>query len=97
VPARSIFVFCESSDATDYAARMFFDVGGIREDPATGSANSGFAIYLRDHCAKAPGQYMVAQGDYMQRPSRIYLDIGKDSYRVGGRVQAVANGTLITG
>jgi len=97
VPARSIFVFCESTDATDYAARMFFDASGIREDPATGSANSGFAIYLRDLCAKAPGRYVVAQGDYMQRPSRIYLDIGKDSYRVGGRVQAVAHGSLTTG
>ncbi len=97
VPARSVFAFCESTDSTDYAARMFFDAGGIREDPATGSANSAFAIYLRDHCGKAPGRYVVAQGDYMQRPSRIYLNIGKDAYQVGGRVQAVVRGTLATG
>ena len=97
VPARSVFAFCESTDSTDYAARMFFNAGGIREDPATGSANSAFAIYLRDHCGKAPGRYVVAQGDYMQRPSRIYLNIGKDAYQVGGRVQAVVRGTLATG
>jgi len=85
----SVFVFHEAEEA-DYAARMFFDAGGIREDPATGSANSAFAIYLRDHCGRAPGRYVVAQGDYISRPSRIYLDIAQDTYRVGGRVQPVA-------
>lgn len=94
VPARSIFAFCESTASIDYAARMFFDAGGIREDPATGSANSAFAIYLRDHCGKAPGRFVVAQGDYIQRPSRIYLDISAESYRVGGRVQAAVHGEL---
>lgn len=93
VPVSSVFAFCESQ-ATDYAARMFFDAGGLREDPATGSANSAFAIYLRDLCAKPVGSYVVAQGDYMLRPSRIYLDIGVDSYRVGGRVQSVVRGEL---
>lgn len=93
LPVSSVFAFCESQ-ATDYAGRMFFDAGGLREDPATGSANSAFAIYLRDQCAKPPGQYVVAQGDYMHRPSRIYLDIAADSYRVGGRVQAVVQGEL---
>lgn len=89
----SVFAFCESAH-TDYAGRMFFDAGGLREDPATGSANSAFAIYLRDLCGIPPGHYVVAQGDYIQRPSRIYLDIEKDSYRVGGKVQKVLTGEL---
>ena len=95
-PAKSIFVFCEAAaeQPFDFAARMYFDAGGIREDPATGSANSAFAVYLRDCCGKAPGQYVVAQGDYMLRPSRIYLDIAESSYRVGGRVQPVVEGEL---
>ena len=105
--ASSVFVFCPSDtkghaegdaegDTTDapidYAARMFFDAGGIREDPATGSANSAFAIYLRDLCGVAPGSYVVAQGDYIKRPSRIYLHLEADSYRVGGKVQSVVVG-----
>ena len=95
VPAKSVFVFCEADIAgLDFAARMFFDAGGMREDPATGSANSAFAIYLRDHCGAAPGRYVVAQGDYMLRPSRIYLDIKADSYQVGGRVVSVVRGEL---
>jgi len=89
----SIFIFCEAAD-TDYAARLFFDAGGIREDPATGSANSAFAVYLRDTCGETHSKLVVAQGDYIMRPSRIYLELGADSYRVGGRVQSVAVGEL---
>lgn len=91
--ARSAFVFCPGT-TTDYSARMFFNVNGVREDPATGSANSGFAVYLRDVCGRPPGRYVVAQGDQIGRPSRIYLELGAASYRVGGRVQAVATGEL---
>ncbi len=93
----SIFIFCSTSgsaSATDFAARLFFDAGGIREDPATGSANSAFAIYLRDLCGETRNNLVVAQGDYMHRPSRIYLELSADRYRVGGRVQSVASGTL---
>lgn len=90
----SVFVFCEGSH-TDYAARMFFGASGLREDSATGSANSAFAIYLRDLCGVAPKRLVVAQGDYMQRPSRIYLDTTQPDYRVGGRVQQVAVGELV--
>lgn len=93
VAISSVFVFCEGND-TDYAARMFFEASGLREDPATGSANSAFAIYLRDLCGGGPQQLVVAQGDYMHRPSRIYLDTTQPSYRVGGRVQRVAVGEL---
>ncbi len=104
VPVGSVFVFCESAGdeaSPDYVARMFFDAGGLREDPATGSANSAFAIYLRDHCgndrSRYLGRYVVAQGDYMHRPSRIYLDIRADSYHVGGRVVSVVRGELAAG
>ena len=96
ISANSLFIFCPGS-ATDYSARMLFDVNGLREDPATGSANSGFAVYLRDHCGVAPGRYLVAQGDQMGRPSRIYLDLKQDTYRVGGRVQGVVVGELDPG
>ncbi|MEM7216823.1 MAG: PhzF family phenazine biosynthesis protein [Pseudomonadota bacterium] len=97
VPAWSAFVFCAGATAgapagVDYAARMFFDAQGVREDPATGSANSAFAVYLRDLAGQSPGSYVVAQGDSMGRPSRIHLDIGDANYRVGGKVQDVARG-----
>ena len=93
----SVFIFCatpESRFATDFAARLFFDAGGMREDPATGSANSAFAVYLRDLCGEMRTNLVVAQGDYINRPSRIYLELSPDHYRVGGRVQSVAVGEL---
>lgn len=99
IPVSSVFVFCESGaeESPDFAARMFFDAGGLREDPATGSANSAFAIYLRDHCKKPLGSYVVAQGDYMLRPSRIYLNLMADGYEVGGRVTRIVRGELAVG
>ena len=77
---------------TDFASRMFFDAGGVREDPATGSANTAFAAYLRDMKAGS-GRLVVDQGVEMQRPSRLYLEIG-EIIRVGGRTRLVATGTF---
>jgi len=88
------FTFCRggySADA-DFAARMqFFDGTGVREDPATGSANAALATYLRRR--GITGARVVEQGFEIRRPSRIYLDIG-EILAVGGRVQPVAEGRL---
>ncbi|MEM8769175.1 MAG: PhzF family phenazine biosynthesis protein, partial [Pseudomonadota bacterium] len=89
-----VFVFTSEAygpDA-DYASRMFFDTGGIREDPATGSANTAFAAYLRE-LKGAPFKAVVDQGVEMQRPSRLYLDVD-GSLRVGGRTQLVSTGSF---
>jgi trans-2,3-dihydro-3-hydroxyanthranilate isomerase len=94
-PARGTFVFAPegySADA-DISARLFFDANGLREDPATGSANSALACYLRRFRA-TPFRAIVEQGFEIQRPSRLYLDVSSDAYRVGGRVRLVAEGTL---
>ena len=89
------FAFCAgsySSDA-DFAARMqFFDGQGIREDPATGSANAAFASYLRTRGFS--GAKIVEQGFEIQRPSRIYLDIG-ERVAVGGKVWPVVEGQML--
>ncbi|MEM9620043.1 MAG: PhzF family phenazine biosynthesis protein [Pseudomonadota bacterium] len=94
VPVDSIFLFTDEPYATeaDYAARMFFEASGIREDPATGSANTAFAAYLLRHHG-ALGEVIVDQGVEMQRPSRLYLRVGHP-LQVGGRVQPVITGSL---
>ncbi|MEQ8858070.1 MAG: PhzF family phenazine biosynthesis protein [Pseudomonadales bacterium] len=80
-----------SADA-DFAARMqFFDGTGMREDPATGSANAAFAAYLR--ARGVSGAKIVEQGFEIHRPSRIHLRIGT-KLAVGGKVQRVAVGEL---
>lgn len=89
------FAFCRggySADA-DFGARMqFFDGVGLREDPATGSANSAFAAYLRRR--GITGSFVVEQGFEIQRPSRLYLQVG-ETLAVGGRVQPVVEGRLL--
>ena len=87
------FVFAEQaySDDAQFAARMFFAAQGTREDPATGSANTAFAQYLKDRGRQ--GAVIVEQGFEIGRPSRLFLDIG-DPIRVGGRTQAVMSGQV---
>jgi trans-2,3-dihydro-3-hydroxyanthranilate isomerase len=95
LPADAIFCFAPegySSDA-DFSARLFFEANGIREDPATGSANAGLAGYLRARCP-TPLRVVVEQGFEIHRPSRIYLDVRDDTFRVGGKVRLVAEGHL---
>ncbi|MFK7732349.1 MAG: PhzF family phenazine biosynthesis protein [Pseudomonadales bacterium] len=91
---QGLFVFTPfgHSASSNYAARMFFEADGIREDPATGSANCCFAAYLKSlqiNDQKA----IVDQGVEMGRPSVIYLNLA-DPILVGGKVQHVFSGEL---
>lgn len=91
---QGLFVFTPNghSDNSNYAARMFFEADGIREDPATGSANCCFAAYLK-MLKTGDQQAIVDQGVEMGRPSVIYLDLA-DQIKVGGKVQHVFSGEL---
>lgn len=85
-----VFAFAPAgSGSADFSTRMFFDAGGWREDPATGSANAAFAALLR--AGGTTGRVVVDQGVHMGRPSCLYLDIG-ETIHVGGKVQPVLHG-----
>ena len=58
-------------------ARMFFDANGLREDPATGSANAAFAAYLRDKLGRSGCVGGGSGGGNCKRPSRIYLELAR--------------------
>ena len=85
-----VFVFADEaySDDAHFAARMFH-YRGLREDPATGSANTAFAAYL--HSLGVRGGIVVEQGFEIGRPSRLYLDVA-ETIRVGGKVRPVLTG-----
>ena len=80
------------------SARMFAGPLGVTEDPATGSANGCLAAWLCQHQYFGAGQIdiCVGQGYEIGRPSQLYLSAestdGDIEVRVGGRVQAVAEG-----
>ncbi len=92
-PFLGVFAFAPAAadPEADFAARMFFNAFGWREDPATGSANVAFAALLR--AAGTEGRVVVDQGTQMGRPSRLYLEIG-EAIRLGGKVQPVMTGTF---
>lgn len=89
----SLFVFAAEpyNDDADYSARMLTFHRGLHEDPATGSANTAFAAYLR--VLGSRGSVVVEQGFEIGRPSRLYLEVA-DPIRVGGKVRPVLTGTL---
>lgn len=87
-------------------ARLFAPDYGIPEDPATGSACGALASYLVHHGALAiepkDGVYnfVVEQGDFMSRPSRIHASItgtkgNVEITRVGGTSVIVVEGDVI--
>ena len=86
-------------------ARMFAPADNITEDPATGSACGALGAYLVHHGAlqiePQDGKYnfVIEQGDFIHRPSRINLEItGKPGaiaqVRIGGPSVVVAHGEV---
>jgi trans-2,3-dihydro-3-hydroxyanthranilate isomerase len=88
-------------DSTRPRARMFAPLGGVLEDPATGSANAALAALLT---SLAPGEnvdlhYDIEQGVEMGRPSQIIASgrktaEGPVSATVAGSCVMVMRGTI---
>lgn len=86
-------------------ARFFAPADNIPEDPATGSACGALGAYLVHHggltLEPEDGRYkfVIEQGDFIHRPSRINLDVkgeaGKvEEVKVGGNAVLVARGEV---
>ncbi len=84
----------------DLSARMFFEAFGIREDPATGSANACLAAYLSSEQYFGTGRVLarVQQGYEVGRPSCLYIRAepqnGTIGVEVAGKVVLVASGEV---
>jgi trans-2,3-dihydro-3-hydroxyanthranilate isomerase len=87
-------------------ARLFAPADNIPEDPATGSAAGSLGGYLIHHGAipvepvADKFSFVIEQGDFIKRPSRINLDVkGKpgsvEQVRVGGPAVVVAHGEVM--
>jgi trans-2,3-dihydro-3-hydroxyanthranilate isomerase len=81
-------------------ARMFAPLGGVAEDPATGSANVALGGLLLDVDGASALALEVEQGIEMGRPSLLRLAAARDSagairVRVGGGVVPVSRGALV--
>jgi trans-2,3-dihydro-3-hydroxyanthranilate isomerase len=87
-------------------ARFFAPADNIPEDPATGSACGALGAYLIHHggltLEPEDGRYkfVIEQGDFIHRPSRINLDVkgerGRvEEVKVGGPSVLVAKGEIL--
>jgi len=86
-------------------ARFFAPADNIPEDPATGSACGALGAYLVHHggltLEPENGRYkfVIEQGDFIHRPSRINLDVkgqpgNVEEVKVGGPAVLVARGEV---
>ncbi len=86
-------------------ARFFAPADNIPEDPATGSACGALGAYLVHHAAsgtepdEGKHKFVIEQGDFINRPSRIHLEVSGeagrvDEVRVGGQSVVVARGEV---
>jgi trans-2,3-dihydro-3-hydroxyanthranilate isomerase len=86
--------------------RMFAPGDNIPEDPATGSCAGALSSYLVYHGAldreaeAGVFRFVIEQGDFMERPSRIHAEIRGErghieEIRIGGPSVIVAEGHLI--
>ncbi len=94
-----VFAFTGAQvDGRDQVAARFFikaPGSGVYEDPGTGSACANLGGWLLHTGHRRPARVVVDQGTEIERPCRLLLDVGGDgSVRVGGKVVAVATGTV---
>ncbi|HMH87690.1 MAG TPA: PhzF family phenazine biosynthesis protein [Steroidobacteraceae bacterium] len=89
------YVFC-SSGAGQALARFFFPTGGaILEDPATGSATANFGAWCLAMQQTLPVQLQISQGEFVGRPSTLFLDVNRDGHVfVGGDVFEIGRGSV---
>ncbi|MFC3396183.1 PhzF family phenazine biosynthesis protein [Brenneria rubrifaciens] len=91
----------DSAAPADYEVRTFYiELGVLKEDPVTGSANACMAVLLRhqqypDNIADKLG-YSVRQGIRRQCDGRLFMTYLNDEPWVGGHSVTIIDGTLQT-
>ncbi|MBB5017154.1 PhzF family phenazine biosynthesis protein [Chitinivorax tropicus] len=88
-------VYVWHRDREQITARYFAIVNGMLiEDPGTGSAAANLGGWLYAH-KQVPTRTVIAQGDQIGRPCRIYLEVDENGrVFVGGRVMPQGMGEI---
>ncbi|GGC99128.1 PhzF family phenazine biosynthesis protein [Undibacterium terreum] len=96
-----VFAFDEENSSAgqeiQVLSRYFFvrKGGGVVEDPGTGSACANLGGWWIASDQELPARLSVSQGEQVQRPSRLSLEVTADrQIRVGGRVLEIGRGTV---
>jgi len=94
--ASMAYVFHDLGDSAGIVESRFFFPSGpaILEDPATGSACANLGGWFSVIRPKTNVTRIVSQGEMVQRPSTLYLDVADGAIRVGGKVIELGAGSL---
>lgn len=94
-PAKTLVFHDAGDEKGTVEARFFFpSAGAIIEDPATGSACANLGGWFKVIRPHTDVRRVVSQGDAVQRPSTLYLDLVGGVVRVGGDVIELGRGTV---
>jgi PhzF family phenazine biosynthesis protein len=95
--ASMAYVFHDAGDAAGTVESRFFFPSGpaILEDPATGSACANLGGWFTVVRPRTDIRRVISQGEAVQRPSTLYLDVTHGAIHVGGDVIEVARGTFV--
>jgi trans-2,3-dihydro-3-hydroxyanthranilate isomerase len=89
------YVFAANGPGRTVARFFFPSAGAMLEDPATGSATANFGGWCLAMHKPLPLRVEIAQGEFIGRPSTLYLDITAErAIRVGGDVIDVGAGAV---
>ena len=90
------YVFHDAGDAAGTVASRFFFPNGpaILEDPATGSACANLGGWYTVIRPRTDVKRVVSQGEAVQRPSTLYLEVAGGAIHVGGDVIELGRGTV---
>lgn len=91
------FSFETKEETSRVHARFFAPDDNIPEDAATGSAAGALSGYLVHHGVIDANKFTIEQGDFMNRPSRIFADVAGEKgsverVKIGGSSVVAAKG-----
>ena len=94
--ASMAYVFFDAGDAAGTVESRFFFPSGpaILEDPATGSACANLGAWFTVIRPRTDVRRVVSQGEAVQRPSTLYLDVTAGAIHVGGDVIELGRGSV---
>lgn len=89
-----VYLWAPTADESIEARLFFTQGGGVVEDPATGSACANLGGWFH-HRGERGLRRTIRQGDAVQRPSLLQLEVSVDgAVRVGGTVHELGTGIL---
>jgi len=89
-----VYVFARTPGGFESRYFAMTTSGVLYEDPGTGSAAANLGAWWQLVHGATPLRAEIRQGDAIERPCRLHLDVHDGVTRVGGRVRSVARGEL---